>query len=91
MTKATVHHWRFESGEDEWVGESIVYRSGWRTGAPRGWYCWVYPQDDHQFTDWMIINCPTADVIHRFNSGDPMFTVHITDDQEATLFILRWL
>jgi hypothetical protein len=39
----------------------------------------------------MIINCPTADVIHRFNSGDPMFTVHITDDQEATLFILRWL
>jgi hypothetical protein len=39
----------------------------------------------------MYNNCPTADVTHRFNSGDPMSTVHITDDQEATLFTLRWL
>lgn len=91
MTTATVNHWRFESGEDEWVGESIIYPSGWRSGAPRGWYCWVYTDDTHGFTEWMDNNCPTAGYIHRFNSGDPMITVHITDDREATLFMLRWL
>jgi hypothetical protein len=90
-TDTVVNHWRFETGEPENVGVSVVYPTGFRDGAPRGWYCWVYPQDDSAFTDWMMVNCPTADVTHRFNSGDPMFTVHITDDREATLFVLRWL
>ena len=90
-THTVVNHWRFETGEPVNVGVSVVYPTGFRPGAPRGWYCWVYPEDDGQFTDWMMVNCPTADVTHRFNSGNPMFTVHITDDQEATLFCLRWL
>ena len=90
-TKTVVDHWRFESGEPEDVGVSVVYPTGAREGAPRGWYCWVYPHDDSAFIGWMTLNCPTADVVHRFNSGDPMHAVHITDDVEATLFILRWL
>jgi hypothetical protein len=35
--------------------------------------------------------CPTADFTPRFNSGDPMWTVTITDDKEATVFQLRWM
>jgi len=38
----------------------------------------------------MAKNCPTADCTHRFNSGDPMYTVYIRYDHEATLFQLRW-
>lgn len=57
----------------------------------RGWYCWVYPPNDEEFRQWMNSNCPRAECTHRFNSGDPMHTAHITDDAEATIFMLRWL
>lgn len=89
--KTTVHHWRFENGEPEFVGESIIYPSGWKDAPERGWYCWVYPEDDNEFEAWMAKNCPTADCTRRFNSGDPMTTVYIKDDQEATLFQLKWV
>lgn len=88
--KTSVHHWRFESGEPEFVGKSAIYPTGYRDGPPRGWYCWVYPQDDIEFEDWMSKNCPKADCTHRFNSGNPMYTVSILDDAEAALFTLRW-
>ena len=89
--KTSVHHWRFESGEPEYVGASAVYPDGYRSGAPKGWYCWVYPKDDNEFEEWMSKNCPTADCTRRFNSGDPMTTVYIKDDKEAMVFQLRWL
>jgi hypothetical protein len=82
-----VRHWRFETGDREdsvgnlWKHDPI----------PRGWYCWVYPKDGCDFDDWMTKNCPSADVTFRFNSGDPMYTVYIKDDEEATLFGLRWM
>ena len=56
----------------------------------KGWYCWVYPKDGREFEEWMQTYCPTSDVVHRFNSGDPMYTVHIPDDKEATMFALKW-
>lgn len=59
--------------------------------VPRGWYCWVYPEDDRAFEEWMARTCPTADVTHRFNSGNPMYTVFIKDDTEAMLFNMRWM
>jgi len=34
---------------------------------------------------------PTADITHRFNSGDPMYTVRIPSDKEAILFQLAWV
>jgi hypothetical protein len=87
----SVHHWRFQTGEPEHVGVSVIDPTGIREGPPRGWYCWVYPEDDVEFADWMVENCPSSDCLHRFNSGDPMWTVYIKDDLEATIFNLRWL
>ena len=82
-----VHHWRFEDGKTAPnPGSSFPLDP-----PPRGWYCWVYPNIDKMFVDWMEKFCPTADVTHRFNSGDPMYTVYIKDDKEATLFQLKWL
>jgi hypothetical protein len=85
--KTIVNHWTFHNGIDPInpgnpFGEIIV---------PRGWTCWVYPEDDHEFEDWMHRMCPTAECTRRFNSGDPMTTVNISDDKEAMLFQLRWL
>jgi len=90
MNTTKVHNWRFETGEPEQVEKSIIYPDGVREGAPRGWYCWVYPENDAEYEEWMAENCPTADVIHRFNSGDPMYTTYITDQSEALLFALRF-
>jgi hypothetical protein len=87
--KTLVQHWRFEDGKtrsENYGGNSRVVREP----IPRGWYCWVYPTDDQDFVGWMERLCPTADVVHRFNSGNPMYTVYISDDQEATLFQLKW-
>lgn len=91
MKRPFVNNWRFETGEPEPVGVSVVYPTGFREGAPRGWYCWIWPADDHEFEQWMEQHCPTADVTHRFNSGDPMYTVTITDDSEAAMFALKFI
>ena len=88
--KASVHHWRFEDGKTSPnaghpIKELIL------DPPPRGWYCWVYPEDDSAFEEWMQRVCPTADMCHRFNSGDPMWTVYIKEDVEATVFQLMWM
>lgn len=85
--KTIIHHWSFDDGvtpinPGNPFGETVL---------PRGWSCWVYPEDNHEFEIWMTRMCPTADFTPRFNSGDPMWTVNITDDKEATVFQLRWL
>jgi len=80
-----VLHWRFENGVDP-----INPGSQWPSIPERGWYCWVYPEDDRVFEDWMEANCPMAECTHRFNSGDPMYTVYIADEQECMIFKLRW-
>jgi len=87
MRKTVVNHWRFHDGvtpinPGNPFGEII---------PPRSWYCWIYPSNEQEFLEWMSRMCPTADVCHRFNSGDPMFTVSITKDSEATAFQLRWM
>ena len=87
MQGTSVHHWKFHDGvtainPGNQFGETVL---------PRGWTCWVYPDDDREFEEWMNRMCPTADVCHRFNSGDPMYTVNISKDSEATAFQLRWM
>jgi len=85
--RTVVKHWRFEDGKtipnpgSEWEMEP----------PPRGWYCWVYPADDSEFEQWMKRMCPTADITHRFNSGNPMWSTYIHNDAEATAFQLKWL
>ncbi len=86
MRKTVVHHWRFENGVDP-----VNPGSQWPSIVPRGWYCWVYPEDGGEFESWMAKNCPTTDCTHRFNSGDPMYTIYIKEDKEATIFQLRWM
>ncbi len=57
------------------------------------YYCWVFTTPefpDFDFSDWMKTYCPTASCEFRFNSGDPMYSVSITDEKEALLFQLRW-
>lgn len=87
QAKTSVHHWEFHDGitpinPGNPFGEMI---------PPRGWTCWVYPEDDREFEEWMAKNCPTTECTHRFNSGNPMYTVYIKEDKEATIFRLRWL
>jgi hypothetical protein len=84
---ASVHHWSFHNGVDpinpgNQFGETVL---------PRGWTCWVYPENDNEFEEWMTRTCPTTDICHRFNSGNPMWTVYIKDDIEATVFQLMWM
>jgi hypothetical protein len=84
--KTLIHHWRFEDG----VTPSNPGNPFGETICPRGWFCRVYAKDNGEFEPWMTRNCPTADISHHFNSGDPMWTVYIKDDAEATLFNLKW-
>lgn len=90
----SVHYWAYNNG---WSEIPVVFRKP--DGRTReynkhtvGWHCWVYPADDDVFVDWMGKNMQGEySCIHRFNSGNPMYTVHIQDDEDATLFKLTWL
>jgi hypothetical protein len=92
IKKTVVHHWRYEDG---WFDTVQVLR---KPGDPErefreeviGWHCWVYPTENSEFEQWMRINCPTADFSNRFNSGNPMYTVHIKDQHEMLIFSLMY-
>jgi len=92
--KTVVCYWKYDdgwsvipdmlrdaSGKDQEFEECLV-----------GWHCWVYPKDDYAFEEWMDKNMlGKFECIHRFNSGDPMYTVQICNDEDATLFKLTWM
>jgi hypothetical protein len=83
----TVNHWRYEDG-------TTIPNPGSRfqlDPIPRGWYCWAYTDNNKEFEEWMKRMCPTTACIPRFNSGDPMYTIYMTDDSEATIFKLTWV
>jgi hypothetical protein len=92
IPQAKVHHWRYENGM---VAVPPLLRLT-NTVDPEfcpevvGWHCWVYTNDNHDFLSWMEQHCPTAECIPRFNSGDPMITVHIVDQEEAAYFRLNF-
>jgi hypothetical protein len=80
------------------------YRDGWRdsynTGVAektfdediKGWGCWVYTDDVAQFEDWLADNMQGSyECDYRFNSGNPMHTVLIRNDEDATAFKLKWV
>jgi len=89
-----VNHWRYDDG---WQDIPVILRK--ENGKVRefreelrGWHCWVYPSNDSDFEGWMKQNMKGKyDCTFRFNSGNPMFTVLITDDEDATLFKLTWI
>lgn len=82
-SKTSVHYWRYNNGEPGNLFEG--------SSTPRGWYCWVYPENDGEFQEWMEQMCPGADIAHRFNNGNPMWTVYIASEREATVFALKWV
>jgi hypothetical protein len=94
--KTSVHHWRYEDG---WQDTPTVFLNRDPTMPLRefreeivGWHCWVYPADDREFENWMTQNMKGEyDCTHRFNSGDDMWTVNITNDQDAAFFKLTWM
>jgi hypothetical protein len=81
-----VHHWRFHDGVSSINPGGII-----KLVPDRGWYCWVYPEDDSVFEQWMVENCPDAEFQHRFNGGDPMYTVYMWNDKEAIYFEFEWV
>lgn len=79
--KVHISYWEYKSGTP---------MTEWEEASLPGWSCWAYPDDNREFEKWMKTNCPTANCIHRFNSGNPMYTVYITNEEEATSFKLQW-
>jgi hypothetical protein len=81
------------------------YNTGWRTlynikgnydkefdEYLVGWHCWAYPEVDENIIQWMKDNMKGSyECDFRFNSGDPMHTIHIRSAVDATLFKLRWM
>lgn len=88
--KALIQHWRFEDGIPRSIAGETYGKQLTLDSLPRGWYCWAYTDNNEEFRKWMATNCPTADITHRFNSGNPMFTVYIKEEKEAALFQLKW-
>lgn len=92
----SVHHWKYDNG---WHNIPEILRDKTGTDAQIefreelvGWHCWAYPNDDVLFEEWIEKNLSgDVDMTHRFNSGDPMWTVTIRDDADASLFKLMWL
>jgi hypothetical protein len=81
------------------------YDSGWRTSYNIkgnidkefdeylvGWHCWAYSDVDENIIQWMKDNMMGSyECDFRFNTGDPMHTIHIKSAEDATLFKLRWM
>ncbi len=84
--KVRVEHWSYHDGY------RCIFNSKEYDSSLMGWHCWVYPEDDLHFVQWMANNmrgCYECD--WRFNSGDPMYTVMIAEDEDAALFKIRWM
>lgn len=97
MRTTSVHHWHYDNGwhdipcglidknnistNDKYFNEELV-----------GWHCWVYEAEGVDISEWMKQNMKGKfDCTLRFNSGDPMHTIWIKDDEDATLFKLKWM
>lgn len=84
-----IEHWRFEDGlPKEQLG---LFQPD---PIKRGYYCWVYTKEGDNFEKWMEQTFgddeSRAEWDFRFNSGNPMITVQIWNDADATLFRLKW-
>jgi hypothetical protein len=90
--RVVVHHWRYEDGW--YTVPAILLKNGKSerqfSEELVGWHCWVYCKNHHEFIAWMAEHCPEADCIPRFNSGDPMVSVTITNKDEAAYFMLNF-
>lgn len=91
---AIVDHWSYMDGWQD-IPECLRHMYNGETREFNknvvGWHCWVYPLTDIDFPKWMKTNMKGKyDCTWRFNSGEPMYTVIISNDEDATLFKLTW-
>ena len=88
-----VDYWRYYDGWQDII--HILRVPGGPTrefdGGIVGWHCWAYTNNNELFNEWMKRSMVGEyESIFRFNSGDPMYTVHIISDIDASLFKLTW-
>lgn len=90
--KTIVEHWHYEDGwrPIPYILQKEGHDKEYDEGI-MGWHCWVYPGNGDEFIDWVEKNMASCDYSFRFNSGDPMYIIHIKDPQEAILFKLTWM
>jgi hypothetical protein len=90
-----IEHWKYHDGwrdvpnilREFYGGETRIFEE-----YLVGWHCWAYVADDIDFTTWMDNNMTgyyECDL--KFNSGDPMYLIIIRNDEDATLFKIRWM
>ena len=89
-----VNHWRYEDG---WKDIPVILRDSIGISQEfdecfRGWHCWVFTVNDLDFDKWMEENMiGEYHCDFRFNDGNPLYNVIITNDEDATLFKLTWM
>ena len=85
--KVAIYYWEYSDGVTRQGGTDLFPMI-----PPKGWSCWAYAAHiQNEFDEWMENNMKGKyDCTFRFNGGDPMFTIWIEDDEDATLFKLRW-
>ncbi len=94
-------HWRYETGWRQIP--YVLQRDGIEqeyNEDMHGWHCWAYPGNELRknaaenkdfFIEWMKENMTGYyEAEYRFNSVDPMYTIFIKEEEDATLFRLRW-
>lgn len=97
MKKSMVRHWKYDDGyhplpADFTRKNSAATNTVFFNKEIVGWHCWFYPSDNTDVEAWMKQNMTGKyDCTFRFNSGDPMYTILITKDEDATLFKLTWM
>lgn len=95
--KPFVNHWRYDNGFSE-IPFVLRDKNGVMTNDRMfnedivGWHCWIYPSNGLDIDKWMEENMIGAyDCSFRFNSGNPMHTIFIASNEDATLFKLTWM
>lgn len=80
MLNVSVDNWECRKGSDDprLLGKTF-------------WVCRAFANDYDMFAEWMDIHCPTAAWVYRYNSGNPAFSINISDEDEATIFKLTWI
>lgn len=85
-----IEHWRYEDG---WHPVISLLRKDPKLEfefdpSYQGWFCWVYPDSDEAFEKWAKDNFQhTYSLDHRFNGGNPMYTLVIHNKNDAATFV----
>lgn len=56
------------------------------------WHLICYPDgnNDENLYEWIRTNCPDVDIVWRFNSGDPFWSIKGDNPKDETFILLKW-